>query len=314
MNEAIRAEALRLGFSHCGFSQAQPLNELRNYYTSYIKAGKQQGFSYLAEYAEKRMDPSLLLPGVKSVIALLMSYYPSDIIPEQDHYIIAKYAYGEDYHPLIKKKMNLLLDFIKTLSPEAEGRIYVDSGPVMEKAWAMRCGLGWQGKNTLLINKKGGSYYFIGIILTSLELTPDQPETDHCGECNICREACPTGALETAYELDISRCISYYTIENKIEIPAEIGQHLKDRIYGCDTCQDACPYNHFAKPDRQTVFAASPELMKMRKADWHNLTEDQFNQLFKHSAIKRRGYDLLKRNILSNLSPGKRFKPKPGKG
>ncbi len=314
MKKEIRAEALRLGFSHCGFAKAEPMSELRDFYTSFLAAGRQQTFSYFEANAEKRLDPSLLLDGVKTVIALLMNYYPPEIIPSDDNYLISKYAWGEDYHQVLRDRMGALIPFIDRIQPGTSSRIFVDSGLLLEKAWAKRCGVGWQGKNTLLINKKGGSFYFIGIILTSLELSPDQPETDHCGACNICREACPTAALEIPYELTIARCISYYTIESKVDAPAEIRQHLNDRIYGCDICQDACPYNHSAKPDQDTVFAASPELMKMRKADWHALTEDQFNQLFEHSAIKRRGYKLLKRNITYNLSPGERseFKSRQG--
>lgn len=314
MNEAIRGEAMKLGFAHCGFAKAEPLDHLRDFYTSFIAAGKQQTFSYFDSNAEKRLDPSLLFPGVKSVIALLMNYYPPEIIPAADNYIISKYAWGADYHQVLRDRMDTLIPFINRFQPGTSSRIFVDSGLLFEKAWAMRCGLGWQGKNTLLINKNGGSFYFIGILLTNLELQPDQAETDHCGECNICREACPTGALENPYELNIGKCISYFTIESKVEVPAEIKRHLNDRIYGCEICQDACPYNLFSGADQNTVFAASPELMKMRKANWQALTEDQFNQLFEHSAIKRRGYQLLKRNIINTLSPGERTEFESGQG
>jgi epoxyqueuosine reductase len=260
------------------------------------------------------------MPDARSVIAVLLNYYPDKIIPEEDNFIISKYAYGSDYYVVVKNKINELIDFIisqdlpspsMTASPptpllqergakvtSAKALGFVDSGSVMEKVWAQRCGVGWQGKNTLLINKSAGSFFFIGIILTNLELEPDEPEGDHCGACNKCREACPTGALEQPYQLTISKCISYHTIESKHTIPAEFKGKFNDRIFGCDICQDVCPYNRFSKPSLDPSRTPHPAFLQMRKKDWLSLTEEQFNILFTGTPAYRTGYRRLMENIL----------------
>ncbi len=252
---------------------------------------------YLERYTEQRLNPELLLPDVKSVIALLMNYYPQEIIPEEDNYIIAKYAYGKDYHSLMKERMKALTDFMKEAFEDPGTRRFIDSGPVLEKFWAQRCGLGWQGKNTIIIHPSAGSFFFIGIIMTTLEMKPDEPETDHCGDCTRCVESCPTGALNEPYQLDITRCISYHTIENRGEIPQEMKGNVHDRIFGCDICQDVCPYNRFAKPAKENHFFPSPELAALRKEDWRELEEGTFNRIFRDSEILRTGYQTLKRNM-----------------
>jgi len=299
MNQKIKAEALRLGFSHCGIALAEPLDHLRPFYEDYLARGKHQTLTYISTNYERRLNPELLLPGVKSVVALLMNYYPPQLIPEADNYIIAKYAWGKDYHTVMNEKMDDMMAFMEKISPGTPGKVFMDSGPVLEKTWAMRCGTGWLGKNTLLINRTGGSFYFIGIILTCQELVPDPPETDHCGACDRCIKACPTSALEKPYELNIAKCLSYQTLENKDNIPAEIMACLGDRIYGCDICQDVCPYNRLAKPDQHPLFFPSEDLLKMRKKDWEALTGEDFDRLFSDSGIKKKGYRRLMKNLVS---------------
>ena len=293
INREIKTAALKLGFSFCGITLAEPLENKREYYSEFIR-GKGHG---IFRNLEKRLDPKLILDDARSVIAVLLNYYPPEVLPEEDNYIIAKYAYGKDYHAVMKKKMNDLIDFLNAEYPGFKAKAFVDSGPVMEKTWAQQAGVGWQGKNTLLINKNSGSFFFIGIIFTNLELDPDQPGKDHCGECRRCIEACPTGALSQPYQLDISRCISYHTIENKNDIPEELKDKFRDRIYGCDICQDVCPYNRFSKPAIDPTRTPHPDFLQMRKKDWLSLTEEQFNTLFKGTPVYRTGYRRLIENI-----------------
>jgi epoxyqueuosine reductase len=294
----IREEAIRLGFSHCGMAANNSLEELRPYYADFIRRGGHAGMGYLETNFEKRMHPELVLEGTKTVIALLINYFPPVIIPAKNNFIISKYAYGHDYHDIVRDRMKQLIDFMKRASGSIHTRAFVDSGPVLEKAWAQKCGVGWQGKNTLILNKSAGSFFFIGIILTDLELEPDEPETDHCGSCDKCMKACPTGALHEPYRLDIPRCISYLTIETNDDIPGELKSRLNDRIYGCDICQDVCPYNRFATPHHIQEFLPSETLMNMRKSDWAAMTEPEFEEIFAGSAVKRSGYQRLRRLLL----------------
>jgi len=299
MRQRIKAESLRQGFSHCGIAKAEPLEDLRRFYTAYLQKGAHEPFTYLKTQSEKRLNPALLLPGVKSLVALLMNYNPPQLPERAENYIISRYACGKDYHPLMKERLSNLANFIKDQSAGAATRIFVDSGPVLEKAWAQRSGLGWQGKNSLIINKSAGSYFFIGILLTTLELEPDLPETGHCGTCDLCIRACPTGALHTPYQLEIKQCIAYHTIENKGEIPAAIREKMQNRIYGCDICQEACPYNRFAQPATEPWFFPGEEMQSMRKKDWDSLTREGFDRLFDQLAVKRTGFEKFK----SNLTP-----------
>jgi len=297
VNREIKTAAKKLGFSFCGIALAEPLEHKREYYSAFIGEKRHGNLQYLETNLEKRLDPKLILGDVKSVIAVLMNYYPKEILTEEDNYVIAKYAYGKDYHTVLKKKMNDLIRFLDAQYPGLKAKTFVDSGPVMEKTWAQQAGIGWQGKNTLLINKTTGSFFFIGIILTNLELEPDQPEKDHCGECTRCIDACPTKAISNPYQLDIMRCISYHTIENKNGIPEEFKGKLHDRIFGCDICQNVCPYNKFASPNHEPDFLPSAALKMMRKKDWPSLTEEEFNTLFKGTPVFRTGYRRLMENI-----------------
>ncbi|MEI6681606.1 MAG: tRNA epoxyqueuosine(34) reductase QueG [Bacteroidota bacterium] len=294
---AITQKALELGFGQCGFARCEPLEELRPFYHDFVAGKRLATLQYLERYASQRLNPELLLPGAKTVIGVTMNYAPHELIPGADNFFISRYAYGGDYHTLLRGRLEKLVDFMHGGFGEFSARIFVDSGPMLEKAWAQRCGLGWQGKNTLLIHQKNGSFFFIGMILTDLELEPDPPGTDHCGDCEKCIRACPTGALDTPYQLDIPRCISYLTIESKVEIPGELREKLNDRIYGCDICQDACPYNRHPQPHDIPEFIPSEELVKIRKTGWLMLTETDFARLFAGSPVARVGYERFMKNI-----------------
>lgn len=302
--ENIRQKSTELGFSKCGFAKAEALEEERSVFLNYLEEKRNAGIHYLEWDPEKRIDPRLVMEEARSVIGLLMNYYPVKIIPEEDNFIIAKYAYGKDYHHVMKGKMKKLAQFLKEELGAKSVRTYVDSAPLLEKKWAQQCGLGWIGKNTLLINKSSGSFFVIGILLTDLVLDYDTPEKDHCGSCEKCLKVCPTGALLEPCKLDPRLCISYHTLENKWELPFDLKDRFNDRIYGCDICQDVCPFNSFAKPATEREFSPHPSLFRMRKEDWINLDEDTFRELFKGTPVDHIGYDQLKRNIrfVSNRS------------
>ena len=297
MKEEIRQRALELGFDVCGFAEARPLNDLREFYEHFLEEERQATMAYLQRYAPQRLDPDLLLAGVKTVIAVLINYYPPLLIPEEDNFILSKYAPGKRYPQYIKRKMEPLLGLIASLGDNVQSKIYVDSGPVLEKAWAQRCGMGWQGKHTIIINPSMGSYFYIGIIHTTLDLEPDPPESDHCGNCTRCMEACPTGALDRSYQLDIRKCITYCTTVKNAFMTGKVRSRLNGRIFGCDICQDACPWNRFSKPTTETWFHPHPDLLKLRKNDWINLSRERFDELFVGTSVEESGYERLMRNI-----------------
>jgi epoxyqueuosine reductase len=295
--EKIKLKALELGFSFCGFAEATALEQERVFFLKYLSEKRNAAMHYLEREPEKRLDPRQVLEGTRTVIGLLLNYFPADILPELNNFIISKDAYGRDYHIVVKDRANDLIRFLQDEAGPLKAKAFVDSAPVLEKSWARRCGIGWTGKNTLLINPSRGSFHFIAIILTDLVLEPDIPETDHCGTCTKCVDACPTGALEKPFELNPSRCIAYQTIETKEIIPGEIKEKLNHRIYGCDVCQDVCPYNRFAVPHAIPEFLPSEMLQSFRKEEWLNLTEEKFRSLFRESAIRRIGYPKLMNNI-----------------
>jgi len=300
MKETIRKYSLELGFDVCGFAEARPLDHLQSFYKHFLDEHRQASIYYIERYAHQRLDPETLLPWVKTVIAVLINYYPPEQLPTEDNFVISRYAYGKRYAPFIKPKLNKLAGLINSSGkPGTTSKVYVDSGPVLEKAWAMRCGVGWQGKNTVIINPSRGSFFFIGIILTTLELEPDKPEIDHCGNCNRCMEACPTGAIDRPYQLNISRCISYCTLVKTAKMPETVRIKLGGRIVGCDTCQDVCPFNRFAKPTTEAYFHPPGTLKKMHRNDWLNLTQEHFTSLFKGSPIGEKGYDFLMKQIMN---------------
>jgi len=251
---------------------------------------------YMENHFDKRLNPTLLVDDSKSVISLLLNYYPEQTQIE-DSYKISKYAYGQDYHFVIKEKLKEFLFSIQENIGEVSGRAFVDSAPVLDKAWAAKSGLGWIGKNSNLLSKQVGSFFFIAELIVDLELEYDTAVTDHCGSCTKCIDACPTGAIIAPYVVDGSKCISYFTIELKDNIPQEMKGKFDDWAFGCDVCQDVCPWNRFSKPHNEPLFNPNPELLSMTKKDWEEITEETFRAVFKNSAVKRAKYDGLKRNL-----------------
>jgi epoxyqueuosine reductase len=292
----IKSEAKRLGFLSCGISKAAFLEEEAPRLENWLNKNMQGQMRYMENHFDKRLNPTLLVDGAKSVISLLLNYYPSEFQNEES-YKISKYAYGQDYHFVIKEKLKELLHFIQTEIGEVSGRAFVDSAPVLDKAWAAKSGLGWMGKNTNLITQKVGSFYFIAELIVDVELEYDNPTTDHCGSCTACIDACPTEAIVAPYVVDGSKCISYFTIELKENIPTEMKDKLDDWMFGCDVCQDVCPWNRFSKSHNEPLFQANPELLSFTKKDWEEITEDVFNKVFKDSAVKRTKLEGLKRNV-----------------
>ena len=295
--QLIKNKAQLLGFSFCGISKAEFLEEEAPRLEAWLNRGHQGKMSYLENYFDKRLDPALLVPGAKSVISLLYNYYPQKDLTQNDQYKIAKYAYGEDYHEVIKEKLKIFLQEIQTEVGEIHGRAFVDSAPVLERAWAKKSGLGWIGKNSLLLNREKGSFFFLAELIIDLALDYDEPVKDYCGTCTACMDACPTDAISQPYVVDGSKCISYFTIELKDEIPTDVKGKFENWIFGCDICQDVCPWNRFSTPHHEKRFSPSPELEKMTQQEWNEITEDVFAKLFKKSAVKRTKFSGLKRNI-----------------
>lgn len=263
----------------------------------WLKRGYQGKMSYLENYFDKRLDPTLLVSGAKSVVSLVYNYYPKKDLAEDDNLKIAKYAYGEDYHFVVKDKLKILLTHLNETIGEVNGRAFVDSAPVMEGAWAQKSGLGWVGKNSLLLNRSAGSFFFLAELIIDLELEYDSPTKDYCGTCTACMDACPTDAIAEPYVVDGSKCISYFTIELKDEIPNDVKGKFENWIFGCDICQDVCPWNRFSSPHNESRFDPSPTLENMKSDDWKEITEEVFKSVFKNSAVKRTGLKGLQRNI-----------------
>ena len=252
--------------------------------------------SYMENNFDKRLNPTLLVDGAKSVVSLLLNYYPSEI-QNQESYKISKYAYGQDYHSVIKEKLKELLFSIQENIGAVDGRAFVDSAPILDKAWAAKSGLGWIGKNSNLLTQQVGSFYFIAELIIDLELEYYHATTDHCGTCTACIDSCPTEAIVAPYIVDGSKCISYFTIELKDNIPAEMKGKFDDWAFGCDICQDVCPWNKFSKPHSEPLFNPNPEMLSMTKKDWEEITEETFKTVFKNSAVKRTKFEGFKRNI-----------------
>lgn len=280
----------------CGISKAAFLEDEASRLESWLNNNMHGQMSYMQNHFDKRLDPRLLVDGAKSVISLVLNYYPSEF-QNEDSYKISKYAYGEDYHFVIKDKLKELLQFIQTEIGEVNGRAFVDSAPVLDKAWAAKSGLGWIGKNSNLITQKVGSFYFIAELIIDLELEYDSPTTDHCGSCTACLDACPTEAIVAPYVVDGSKCISYFTIELKDNLPTEMKGKFDDWIFGCDVCQDVCPWNRFSKPHNEPRFQPNDEILQFSKSDWEEITQDTFQKVFKNSAVKRTKLSGLQRNI-----------------
>ena len=294
-SQLIKTEAKKLGFLSCGISKAEFLEDEAPRLERWLKDGKHGKMAYMENHFDKRLDPRLLVPDAKSIISLLLNYYtPLDQLDGAPK--ISKYAYGKDYHHVIKDKLKQLFQIINNKIGEVSGRVFVDSAPVMEKSWAVRSGLGWQGKNTNLISKKAGSFFFIAELIVDLELEYDTPVTDHCGSCTACIDACPTEAL-TPYNIDASKCISYLTIELKDQIPTAFKNKMDDWAFGCDVCQDVCPWNRFSKQHNEPLFSPNSEVINYTQKNWEEITQETFNIIFKNSAIKRTTFEGFKRNI-----------------
>ena len=300
--ELIKNEAKRLGFISCGISRAEFLEDEAPRLEKWLKMKMNGEMKYMENYFEKRLDPTKLVDDAKSIISLTYNYYPEDL-QNKEAPKVSKYAYGMDYHYVIKEKLNFFLTFIKDKIGNVHGRAFVDSAPILEKAWAAKSGIGWVGKNSNLITKKVGSFYFLAELIVDLDLDYDRIESDHCGECTACIDSCPTQAITQPYVVDGSKCISYFTIELKENIPKEFKGKFDDWIFGCDVCQDVCPWNKFSKPHKEPLFQSSSELMKMSRDEWNEITEETFNKIFKNSAVKRTGYKGLTRNLNFIKSP-----------
>jgi epoxyqueuosine reductase len=293
----VKDLARELGFAYCGISKAEFLEDEAPRLSAWLKSGYAGKMSYLENYFDKRLDPTLLVPGAKSVVSLMYNYYPAKDIAGNGEYKIAKYAYGTDYHHVIKDKLKVFMQKLNDSVGEIEGRVFVDSAPVMERVWAKRGGLGWIGKNSLLINKQSGSFFFLAELILDLDLEYDGPVKDFCGTCTACMDACPTDAIPAPYTVDGSKCISYFTIELKDALPPEMKGKFENWIFGCDICQDVCPWNRFSTPHHEPAFTPTPELTNLTKDDWRELTEEVFKTVFRHSPVNRTKFDGLKRNI-----------------
>ncbi|MCH2192992.1 tRNA epoxyqueuosine(34) reductase QueG [Kordia sp.] len=295
--ELIKAEAKRLGFLSCGISKAAFLEEEAPRLEAWLNKNMHGEMKYMENHFDKRLDPTKLVEDSKSVVSLLLNYYPSETQKDAEAPKISKYAYGMDYHFVIKDKLKHLLNFIQDEIGEVSGRAFVDSAPVLDKAWAAKSGLGWIGKHSNLLTQKVGSFYFIAELIIDLELEYDSPVTDHCGSCTACIDACPTQAIVEPYVVDGSKCISYFTIELKNEIPTHVQGQFDDWMFGCDVCQDVCPWNRFSKPHNEPLFNPHPELLSMSKKEWEEITHEVFSEIFRKSAVKRTKYAGLVRNI-----------------
>ena len=293
----IKEEALRLGFDSIGVSKAEFLENEAPRLESWLKSGFHGQMSYMENNFDKRLDPTLLVPGAQSVISLTYNYFPKEF-QREDSYKLSKYAYGEDYHRVVKDKLRDLVAAMQERLGSFHARVFTDSAPIMERSWAQRSGLGWIGKHSLLISKSKGSYFFLAEIITDLELEADVPfSTDHCGTCTRCVDACPTEAIIPDKTVDASKCISYFTIELKDEIPAEFGEKFEDWMFGCDICLDVCPWNRFSLPHSEPRFEPRSEILEYSKKDWEEITEDLFKDLFANSAVERTKFSGLKRNL-----------------
>lgn len=298
LSAAIKAKALQLGFDSCGIAKAERLDEEARYLESWLNQDRHGKMAYMANHFDKRVDPTLLVDGARSVISLSYNYYNPRAAFTEGAPKIAMYAWGKDYHDVVRAKLNELFEEIKALAGNINGRSFVDSAPVLEKAWAQRSGLGWIGKNTNLLTKRRGSYFFLAEVILDLDLEHDSPVKDYCGNCTRCIDACPTQAIYEPYKLDAGKCISYFTIELKDELlPSGYKGKFNNWMYGCDICQQVCPINSQAQGHTEPAFEPLPALLNMEKEDWEQLNEQSFAQLFKHSAVKRTKYKGLKRNI-----------------
>jgi len=294
----IKKKTRELGFDLCGIAEVKVLSENGRILEEWCKAGMNAGMDYLARNIEKRVNPDLLLPGAKSLVVTGLCYYSENKQKDPRAPVLSRYAYGINYHNVIAGKLEKLLLFIKSAEPAAEGRVFVDSAPLLEKAWAKEAGLGWQGKHSIVINRKIGSFFFIGILILNVGLEYDVPlKEEFCGTCRSCIDLCPTGAINENRTIDARKCIANLTIENRGPIPEDIIPNLGGRIYGCDRCQDVCPWNKHGEPSGTPEFAINEEVASMSRDEWQSLTEESYSRLFSNTTLERVKYDNLMRNI-----------------
>lgn len=299
----IKEYAAEVGFDLCGIARARSLEEHRAALTHWTSQGMNADMEYLGQNIEKRLDPRILVPGAKSLIVTGLNYYTEKKQGGNGVPDISRYAYGLNYHDVIKKKLHKLIDFIKTIHPDVSGRSFVDSAPLLEKAWGREAGLGWPGRHSVLINKQIGSFFFLGIIVLNIELDYDEPaKEDYCGKCTLCVDSCPTGAINNNRTIDSRRCIAFQTLESKTSIPDDIVLKLEGKIFGCDRCQEICPWNKGSKQHKTPEFDLPSEVQLMTAEQWKNLTRKDFKRLFKGSAIARRSYCRFMDNIEAALS------------
>ncbi|WP_143883348.1 tRNA epoxyqueuosine(34) reductase QueG [Chryseobacterium binzhouense] len=296
-SKLIKTKASSFGFQNCGISKADFLEEDAKHLENWLKRNYHGEMKYMENHFDKRLDPRLLVEGSRSVISLSYNYFPEEKIPSLDNFKISKYAYAEDYHEVIKDVLREMVTELQQEIGEFSYRVFVDSAPVMERSWAKKSGIGWVGKNANLITKQSGSFYFLAEIICDLELIADHETTDHCGTCRKCIDACPTDAIVSDKIIDGSKCISYATIELKNEIPDHFKNKMEDWMFGCDICQDVCPWNRFSVPNFQNKFKPNDQLRNFRKGEWKELTQDLFSEIFRKSPVKRTKFSGLKRNI-----------------
>ena len=295
--DKVKEIASQLGFAYCGISKAEHLEEEEVHLTNWLQKGYHGKMQWMEGHFDKRVDPTKLVDGAKSVVSLLFNYYPEEKYDNED-YKISKYAYGDDYHHIIKHKLKTFLQHINTEIGEVGGRVFIDSAPVLDRAWAAKSGLGWIGKNTMLITKQEGSFYFIAELIIDLDLVADAPTTDHCGTCTACIDSCPTDAIVADKVIDSTKCISYLTIELNENIPVSFKGQMEGWAFGCDICQDVCPWNKFSHGHTESAFNPHPKLKELHQNDWEELTKEVFKDVFKKSAVKRAGFMKLRENIL----------------
>ncbi|MBS0010708.1 MAG: tRNA epoxyqueuosine(34) reductase QueG [Bacteroidales bacterium] len=297
MHESIKEKAADLGFDLCGIAPVRFLENHADSLFNWLEEGRHAGMSYMERNSEKRTDPSILVPGSKSVIVAGMNYY-REYNPPENKAIFSRYALGKDYHKVLRDSLHILLDFIRRTKAGTEGRVFVDTAPVLERAWAQEAGLGWAGKNSMLINRDIGSFFFLGVLITNIELEYDKPALqDYCGNCRKCIDACPTGAIREDRTINSNKCLSYLTIENKEDIPEEYAEIAGRRVFGCDICQEVCPWNKKAKETSIKEFEPLPEILDYTTDQWKNITEEEFYRIFSGSAVLRAGYRGFMRNV-----------------
>jgi epoxyqueuosine reductase len=297
LTKLVKGKALELGFDICGIARPRVLDKNKNILREWCEAGMNGKMNYLLRNTEKRADPAKHMPEVQSIVVTGMSYNSANMQKEPGVPILSRYAYGKRYQDVITKKLNDLLIFIESQDNKTEGQVFVDSKPLFEKAWAVEAGLGWQGKHSIIINKEIGSFFFIGVLMLNIELDYDKPEIDHCGTCRLCIDRCPTGAINANRTINARKCISNLTIENRDPVAEELGPEFEKRVIGCDICQEICPWNKKAPINNHPEYSIPEEVANMTLAEWLSLTEEQFNRLFKESAVSRVKYPNFKHNI-----------------